>query len=479
LNSRQTNKLKELFLQWCGHEADHLESFPKSGSNRQYFRLSGNNKTAIGVIGENNEENIAFINFTKHFRKQDLKVPAIFSEDLEEGIYLLEDLGDRSLFSLLKNWEKKVPTEIEDLYKRSLQELIKFQILGHEDLDYSVCFPCSEFDEQSIQWDLNYFKYYYLKPAGIDFNEQKLEDDFQTLIKYLLEADSDYFMFRDFQSRNIQVIENEPWFIDYQGGRKGPLQYDIASLLFQAKANLPYPFREQMLNFYIKEAKQYINVDEEKFREFYYGFVLIRTLQVMGAYGYRGFFEQKPHFIESAKFAIQNLDWLLNYTELPIDMPELYACLKKLIKENIKKPHPDFLTVEINSFSYKKTGIPKDTSGHGGGFVFDCRSLPNPGRHINYKVKTGLDKEVIDYFKDKMEMGTFVSQTVAIADQAVSNYLDRKFDHLMFSFGCTGGQHRSVYTAQKLFDYLRNKYQIRVSINHREQNITDSNFENK
>jgi RNase adaptor protein for sRNA GlmZ degradation len=199
----------------------------------------------------------------------------------------------------------------------------------------------------------------------------------------------------------------------------------------------------------------------------------------MGAYGYRGFFEQKPHFIESAKFAIKNLDWLLNNTKLPIEMPELYSRLKELVKETEKKPHPDFLTVEINSFSYKKSGIPKDTSGHGGGYVFDCRSLPNPGRHINYKVKTGLDKEVIDYFKDKKEMDIFIKNVYAIADQSVSNYLERKFDHLMFSFGCTGGQHRSVYNAQKLFDYLRDKYPIKVKVNHREQNITDLNFENE
>ena len=296
----------------------------------------------------------------------------ILAENLEEGIYLLEDLGDISLFSKLKNWETKVPVEIEDLYKLSLQELIQFQLKGHEGLDYSLCFPRAEFDKQSIQWDLNYFKYYYLKPFGIDINEQKLENDFHILIEYLLKADSNYFMFRDFQSRNIQIVENEPWFIDYQGGRKGPLQYDIASLLFQAKANLPYSFREQMLSFYLNELKKYISLDEEKFKEFYYGFVLIRTLQVLGAYGYRGFFEQKPHFIESAKFALQNLDWLLNNTKLPIDMPELYGYLKELVKEIEIKPHPDFLMVEINSFSYKKSGIPKDTSGHGGGYVFDC-----------------------------------------------------------------------------------------------------------
>jgi len=478
LESTQISKLKGLFAQWCGSEVEEIKAFPESGSNRQYYRLSGNNKTAIGVIGENNEENIAFVNFTKHFRKQGLKVPAIFAENLEEGIYLLEDLGDLSLFSLLKNWEKKVPAEIEDLYKMSLQELIKFQLIGHEGLDYSLCFPRYEFDQQSIQWDLNYFKYYYLKPSGIDFNEQRLEDDFQTLIQYLLKADNDYFMYRDFQSRNIQVIENEPWFIDYQGGRKGPLQYDIASLLFQAKANLPFQFREQMLSFYLNELKNEITLDEIKFSEFYYGFVLIRTLQVLGAYGYRGFFEQKPHFIESAKFAIQNLDWLLKNTKLPIEMPELDNCLKELVKETETKPHPDYLTVEINSFSYKKSGIPKDTSGHGGGFVFDCRALPNPGRHIDYKVKTGLDKEVIDYFRDKKEIDVFIENVFAVANQSVSNYLERKFDHLMFSFGCTGGQHRSVYTAQKLYNYLRDKYPIKIKINHREQNIKDSNFEN-
>jgi hypothetical protein len=387
----------------------------------------------------------------------------------------MEDLGEISLFSMLNEWKTNVPVEIEDIYKRCLRELLKFQIIGNEGLDYSLCFPTSEFGRQSIQWDLNYFKYYYLKPAGIDFNEQKLEDDFQLLIEYLLEADSNYFMYRDFQSRNILVIENEPWFIDYQGGRKGPLQYDLASLLFQAKANLPYRFREQMLFYYLDELKNYRKVDQEKFREYYYGFVLIRTLQVLGAYGYRGFFEQKPHFIESAEFALQNLAWLIKNTELPIEMPELYRCLNALVSQTGKKPTPDFLTVEINSFSYKITGIPKDNTRHGGGYVFDCRALPNPGRHIDYKVKTGLDKEVIDFFRGKNEMEQFIEHVFALADLSVNNYLERKFDHLMFSFGCTGGQHRSVYSAQKLFDYIRNKYEVKVILNHRELNITDSN----
>jgi hypothetical protein len=317
-----------------------------------------------------------------------------------------------------------------------------------------------------MQWDLNYFKYYYLRPSGIDYNEQNLEDDFNTLIEYLLKTDANYFMYRDFQSRNIMVVENEPWFIDYQGGRKGPLQYDVVSLLFQAKANLPESFREQMLSYYISELKKHIKVNEPLFREQYDGFVLVRTLQVLGAYGYRGFFEQKPHFMESAKFAIQNLQWLQGHSSLPINTPELEYCINALTTEESTQVKTDKLTVQINSFSYKKNGIPKDNSGHGGGFVFDCRSLPNPGRYQEFKSLSGLDKPVIDFLEKEPAIHKYAQSVLNITSQAIENYMERKFDHLSISFGCTGGQHRSVYNAERLYRELKAKYDINISLNH-------------
>jgi aminoglycoside/choline kinase family phosphotransferase len=466
LEKSKTTILQKLFFEWCGQNPENIYTFPKSGSNRQYYRLSNQNRSAIGVIGENQQENRAFLGFTEHFRNTGLNVPAILAQHSDGNIYLLEDLGDVSLFSMLGDFENGVSENIEDIYRQSLVQLIQFQIEGGKDLDYSLCFPRAQFDSQSIQWDLNYFKYYYLRPSGVDYNEQYLEDDFNKLIEYLLKADGNYFMFRDFQSRNIMVVENEPWFIDYQGGRKGPLQYDVVSLLFQAKANLPAYFREQMLSFYITELKKHIKINETLFREQYYGFILIRTLQVLGAYGYRGFFEQKPHFFESAKFAIQNLKWFWVNARLPIETPELDRCIKALTTEEAPAKQANKLTVEINSFSYLKSGIPKDNSGHGGGFVFDCRSLPNPGRYEEYKSLSGLDKAVIDFLEKEQAIHAYAENVLNITSQAIDNYIDRKFDHLSINFGCTGGQHRSVYNAERLYKDLKTKYDINITLNH-------------
>lgn len=461
-------KLTDLYKQTFAESPDKIVSFPSSGSNRKYYRLFGKKETIIGVFGDDPAENKAFIGFTNHFLKAGLPVPKIHASKLEDGIYLQEDLGNDSLFNILTNNNSSVlPKPINQLYKRTIEELINFQIKGDKGLDYSLCYPIDKFNGDSMQWDLNYFKYYFLKPSNITFDEQKLEQDFKVLISYLSAADSDYFMYRDFQARNILIKDNQPFFIDYQGGRKGPLQYDLASLLFQAKADLSPEFREEMLNYYLLKLSEKIKIGISTFTENYYGFVLLRTLQVLGAYGYRGYFEQKPHFIESAKYALKNLKWLLDNIDLPIELPELIKNLKKLVNENGSIQKPKGLTVEINSFSYLKYGVPKDISGNGGGFVFDCRALPNPGRYPEYKTITGKDHKVIEFLQKEKAVDEFLLNVKGITTQAVENYLERKFNHLSISFGCTGGQHRSVYSAEWLYSYLRENYPAHFILRHR------------
>ncbi|MFU8844119.1 MAG: phosphotransferase, partial [Bacteroidales bacterium] len=400
MSSSKEILLAGLYRYFAGQPPTAMKKLTGSGSNRAYYRITGNNTNVIGTIGEDLHETKAFLYFSEHFRKRGLHVPAILAKDEKENIYLQEDLGNMSLFELLEKGEKdnELPGNIRTLYKKSVEELIRFQLDGATGLDYSYCYPKDRFDRLAMMWDLNYFKYYFLKPSGVHFDEQKLEDDFERLSGYLLTADSSHFMYRDFQARNILVHEGKLWFIDYQGGRKGALQYDPASLLFQAKANLSNEFREEVLHYYLDLLSARLTINKKEFLDHYYGFVLIRTLQVLGAYGFRGFFEQKPHFMESAGFALSNLRWLLDHKQLALTLPNLKQYLQALVSKNPgSEPPKTGLTLEINSFSYKKSGIPKDPSGHGGGFVFDCRALPNPGRYPEYAEKTGNDEQVIQF----------------------------------------------------------------------------------
>ena len=318
-------------------------------------------------------------------------------------------------------------------------------------------------------WDLHYFKYYFLKLAQIPFDEQLLEDDFNAFADYLQQAESDYFLYRDFQSRNIMVTENGPAFIDYQGGRRGALQYDLASLLYDAKADLPHEVREELLDFYISKLKEKTNIDEHAFRDFFTGYVLIRIMQAMGAYGFRGFYEKKEHFLKSIPYAIENLKYILNNFSLPVKLPALMEALEQVtLSEKLQQiSNSTQLTISINSFSFRR-GIPVDSSGHGGGFVFDCRCIHNPGRYDEYKSKTGLSPEVIAFFEKEDEMGAYLESVFTLADQSVQKYLKRGFKNLMFNFGCTGGQHRSVYCAENLALYLRKNYPVKVELKHME-----------
>jgi len=465
------DKLSQLFKNWSGEAIKSIEKLPGSGSVRQYFRIAGSTQHALGVYNPDMIENRAFIKFTEHFIKHGLNVPEIYQVNLDENIYLIEDLGNDNLFSKASG-SIVFDDDLFDLYTTVLDDLIKFQWIAGKDFDYSYCYPRAEFDTQSMQWDLNYFKYNFLKLAGISFDEQLLENDFQVLIDYLQEVPANFFMYRDFQSRNIHLKDNIPFYIDYQGGRKGPLQYDVASLLFQVKADIPFEKRKQLLDFYINKLKTFHQFSIDEFKEQFYVFVLLRLLQVLGAYGFRGLHEHKSHFVESIPFAVKNIQWLFENVKLPVDLPCIGDCLSEIINEprfSFIPKKASNLTVTINSFSFKK-GIPEDDSENGGGFVFDCRALPNPGREEQYRSFSGKDDVIIEYLKKHSEVSEFLQNIGNLIDRSVDRYIERNFTHLMVSFGCTGGQHRSVYSAESLYRHLEKKYNINLNINHLEEN---------
>ncbi len=464
--------LKTMAENYASVSVSQIKKIPQSGSNRQYFRVLFLDKSSIiGVFNDDVKENEAFFSFTKTFFEQEIAVPELLDVDESRQFYLLSDLGDETLYAhLTKNRsENGVDISTKDLYFQALRELPKLQVLGREHLDFSLCYPRAAFDQQSMQWDLNYFKYYFLKLAHIPFDEQALENDFATLIVHLSKVESDFFLFRDFQSRNIMVKDNKAYFIDYQGGRKGALAYDLASLLYDGKADLSNELREELLQFYLDEVSKLIPIDRDQFVKDFYNFVLIRILQALGAYGYRGYYEKKAHFLLSIPFAMQNLQYLLQNSLISISLPTLFACLEQMFAMewgSALSAAEDTLTVLVTSFSFKKE-FPQDMSGNGGGFVFDCRFLPNPGREVYYKDKTGRDQEVMDYLEKYQEVADFKTNILAIVKPAVDNYLERKFNHLMINFGCTGGQHRSVYfaeqTAKKIQELFPN---VKVILKH-------------
>jgi aminoglycoside/choline kinase family phosphotransferase len=446
------------------------------GSGRQIIRLSRGNHSAIGVLYGVREENDAFLSFSRHFRRHGLPVPEIYAEDLDRGAYLEEDLGDTTLFDFLtlnRSGESIAPPVVE-FYRKVVAELPRFQVEAGRDLDYSVCYPRGSFDRQSINWDLNYFKYYFLRLAAIPFNEQALEDDFDRLTNLLLEAPGDYFLYRDFQSRNVMLRGAQPHFVDYQGGRKGALQYDIASLLFDAKADLPPDLRQQLLDAYLESLAKHIKLDREAFLRYYYAFVYARILQALGAYGFRGFYERKAHFLQSVPYALKNIRWLLHNAKLPVELPTLMSAFQNMLgSEKLQRLAPQAhtqtknLVVRIFSFSFHNE-MPKDESGNGGGFIFDARSLPNPGREERYKQLTGKDAPVIDYLNQQEGVHQYLASAITLVEASVASYLQRGFKNLMVSFGCTGGQHRSVFLAEHLAKRLRGQSGIEVEVRHLE-----------
>jgi aminoglycoside/choline kinase family phosphotransferase len=464
--------LKKLFEEHFGTPAVRVEPLQGKlgGSGRRILRVVGKETTAIGILNDVREENVAFLEFSRHFRSKGLPVPEIFAEDLNSGAYLEEDLGDTTLFEFLsanRSKDSMSPAVIE-AYRSAIEILPRFQIEAGRTLDYRVCYPRASFDRQSIAWDLNYFKYYFLRLAGIPFNEQALEDDFSRLTRFLLRADHDYFLYRDFQSRNIMLRRGQPFFLDYQGGRKGALQYDVASFLYDAKADLSPEFRRELLDHYLSVVPRYADIRPATFMEHYYAYVYVRIMQAMGAYGFRGFFERKTHFLQSVPYALGNLRWLLQNVELPVKLPALMEAFGRIVaSEQLQQlSAPDeSLCVRVFSFSFHR-GFPADSSGHGGGFVFDCRSLPNPGREEQFKQLTGKDASVVEYLNREETVRQFFASAASLVDASVASYQRRGFKSLMVSFGCTGGQHRSVFMAEELARYLRGKTGIEVVVRH-------------
>lgn len=462
-----TEKLDVLCRRYFGAESYEVNRLPQSGSSRQYYRMRSGDRSCIGVVGDDIAENEAFIYLTGHFLAQGIAVPQIYAVADDSSCYIIQDLGDVQLFDCLDDMR---------LIARTIQTLPSIQFRGVGDIDFGRCYPVAEFDRRSVMWDLNYFKYCFMKPSGIECDESALEDDFQSFADCLTdEADSaDWgFMYRDFQSRNVMIVNDAPCFIDYQGGRRGPCQYDLASFLWQARAAFSPDFRERMVDTYIEELKKYRPVDVDAFKGRLRKFVLFRLVQVLGAYGFRGLIQKKVHFVLSIPNALRSLQYELN-NGITDDYPVLHSVLQRLCSlDKYKVEAQSGLTVHVNSFGFRKSGIPIDMTGNGGGFVFDCRSLPNPGRLDEYKPLTGRDEAVVDYLEQYDEVETFWSRASAMVGDAVARYADRGFTDLTVSFGCTGGRHRSVYMAERLTQYLTSKFGVRVLLNHTEQGIKE------
>jgi aminoglycoside/choline kinase family phosphotransferase len=465
------NDLEILFRQYTGESLESKDELSASGSNRHYFRLKSQHHSLIGLEGTSVEENRAFTGMSRHFHSKGLPVPQVFLQSADGLFYIQEDLGDTLLFDYIAEGRKTgVFCDPEkEMLRETLRLLPHLQIKGAEGFDFSICHPQPEFNERSILWDLNYFKYCFLKATGLDFQENRLEDDFSRFAAILLRSKTDSFMYRDFQSRNVMIKDGKPYFIDFQGGRRGPLYYDVASFLWQAKARYSDELREELLEVYLNSLGSLIPVDAGEFRQQLKHFVLFRTLQVLGAYGFRGYFEKKPHFLQSIPYALENLKAIL--TDQIQDYPYLTEVLQQMtdLKQFqemvIRKP----LVVKVYSFSYKK-GIPNDNSGNGGGFVFDCRAVNNPGKYERYTSLTGLDAPVIQFLEEDGEILNFLDNAYQLVDASVKRYKDRGFTNLMVSFGCTGGQHRSVYSAQKMAEHIHRKFGVEVHLIHREQN---------
>lgn len=465
------HQLISLFAEYTGKENPDIEALPTSGSNRKYYRLQQDNISLIAVSGESIEENKAFIYLANHFLKQGLNVPKVVAVSKDNYFYLQQDLGDTILFNSIRGGRLTgvFSHEEKELLHKTISKLAEFQVKGSEGLDFSTCYPLPEFNRRSVLWDLNYFKYNFLKTTDIEFSEDKLENDFERIAEFLLKDKSETFMYRDFQSRNVILFGEEPYFIDFQGGRKGPVYYDVASFLWQAKANFSHDLRDELIHTYIDSLKKFQDVDVAEFMENLRHFVLFRTLQVLGAYGFRGYFEKKPHFIQSVPFALNNLRDLLK------EKFEEYPYLDNLLREMVNlKQFADTqkreLTVRVYSFAYKK-GIPNDISGNSGGYVFDCRAINNPGKFERYSNVNGLDEQVIRFLEEDGEILQFLENTYSLVDKHVKRYIERGFTDLMISFGCTGGQHRSVYAAQHVAEHIHKKFGTKVTLIHREQNI--------
>ena len=466
------DKIHELFIASTNKAPQRIEQLPRSGSDRIYFRIFHDDKTFIATYNLNVKENKTFIAFSNHFKSKNLPVPEILFINDDITAYIQQDLGTVSLLDMLENHGHV--DRVFRLYKKSLHQLARLQINGDDELDYEICLTAKEFGKQAILSDLLYFKYYFLDTLQLPYDKQTMLDDFEALATYLTKTEYKYFMFRDFQSRNIIINNDDVYFIDFQGGMKGALQYDVASLLWQAKAQLSDEWKDKLLHYYLDVVDELLTkpIDRNVFIGQYDGYVLIRMLQVLGAYGFRGLFERKSYFLTSIPIALKNLKKFLKDNRVGIITPELSRMLNVITDDEIVTRFQPFeanentpLVITLNSFSYKKN-LPKDESGNGGGFVFDCRGLLNPGRFEEFKTLTGQNKKVTDFLEQRTRINEFLNGVYDVIDISVEDYIKRGFTNLMISFGCTGGQHRSVYAAEQTAKHLINKYKMKVNVHH-------------
>ncbi len=467
-------EIKSLFAGFSKAIITSIDKLPQAGSERHYYRLHTNKGTYIATYGANIKENETFIYFSNHFADKNLRTADVLAISKDKHIYIQKDFGDACLLDKLEQYG--LNAEVYALYKQSLEQLALLQIKGHEGLDYKKCLTNAAFGKEAIMADLLYFKYYFLDALRRPYDKQKLIKDFEALSNYLSHTEYKFFMFRDFQSRNILVdANNEVHFIDYQGGMKGAPQYDAASLLWQAKANLPDGWKQRLLEDYMDAFENVIgeSIDKDVFRSQYNGYVLIRLLQVLGAYGFRGLFERKAHFLTSIPLALQNLKWFVSNQSIGIALPEFKKVLEICIDDEVIREFTPVqatadtsLLVDIRSFSFLQNGYPDDSTGNGGGFVFDMRGILNPGRFDEYKHLSGLDKPVKDFLEQRTKMPDFLNSLFSIVDISVEEYIKRGFEHLAINFGCTGGQHRSVYAAEALARHLRNKFKVKIELRH-------------
>jgi aminoglycoside/choline kinase family phosphotransferase len=454
-----------------------MKALPASGSNREYFRLTvekqGEERNYMGVFHPENGENKAYYFFTEHFIEKGLNVPPIFAYTDDYRFFIIKDLGNETLLTLLE--KKKLAgsdADLVTLYKPVIDDLLNFQLEGIQGLNLEHAFPVATFSEQSVKWDLNYFKYYFIKSHNLDFDEQKLEDDFDAFTQSIMAAEMNFFNYRDFQARNIMRFEDKWWYIDFQGGRKGPLAYDLVSLLFQAKANLSENVRSHLLDYYLMRLDEKMPGKSVDVKKHFANYVYFRLMQVMGAYGFRGLFQRKPHFIQSIPLVISSLAGQMKLRPLSDNFTELKKVFNQIVdlKSQYESPkiEESVLTVTINSFSYKKSGIPLDYTDNGGGFVFDCRALPNPGRIRELMNFNGTETPIIDFLEKEKEVHRFRENVFHLVDQSVDNYKERNFNHLQVNFGCTGGKHRSVFMAEALAKHLGKRVGVKVEIHHKE-----------
>lgn len=468
-------RLSSLYNEYFGCCPENVSVITGSASNRSYYRLVSEAGACIGVIGTDRDENDAFVKLARHFSSKGIPVPEIYSVSDDGMVYIQEDLGCLSLYDMLldarsgkTSWE-----EMESLLCRTMAMLPKIQYEGAAGLDFSICYPQPSFDRQNIMFDLNYFKYCFLKASGLEFNEVLLQQDFERLADDLLLHDTDTFMYRDFNVRNVMVKDGCPYFIDFQGGRRGPICYDVASFVWQARAAYSDDQKEKLIQSYIEALSEYTKIPRKEFESELKLFRLFRLLQVLGAYGFRGWTEHKAAFVVSIPSAISNLKELLSEISSE-SYPYLMQVLELLValpKFKEKVGEDGVLEVKVSSFSFKK-GVPYDPSGNGGGYVFDCRSIHNPGRYEPYKKLTGMDEPVIRFLEDDGEIIGFLEHAYGVVDPHVATYAKRGFTSLMVSFGCTGGQHRSVYCAEHLAAHLAAEFpDIRVRLIHREQGV--------